>query len=154
VSGRGPGAPPRRRQRGFTLIELAVTLLVLALGVALVAPAVGRSTEAIRMRAEVSRFSALLRHTREQAITTRQSHALVVNPDEHKVTIVSGEKDVRETRTLAAHLTISAQPATALTVRFEPHGVSSGGEFVVRSADIRYLVTVDPLTGRVRALRQ
>lgn len=127
---------------------------MLALAVGLVAPSVGRSTRTIRARAEVARFSAILRHTREQAITTRQTQVLVIEPPEHRVTITSGDKDARETRALPADLTISANPPPALTVRFEPHGVTSGGEFLVRAGDVRYRVTVDPLTGRVRTERE
>jgi prepilin-type N-terminal cleavage/methylation domain-containing protein len=145
---------PALGPRGFTLIELAVTLLVLALAVALAAPAVSRSTEAIRMRAEVGRFSALLRHAREEAITSRQPQVLVVDPPEHRLTILAGGVEARETRALPSHLTITAYPPTALSVRFEPHGVSSGGEFLVQSGDFRYRVVVDPLTGRVRTSRQ
>src|SRR5205807_1038286 len=47
--------------RGFTLIELIVTLLVVAVAIGLVAPAIGRSTEGVRARAEVAGFSATLR---------------------------------------------------------------------------------------------
>ena len=36
--------------RGFTLLELIVTLLVIAVAVGLVAPVIGRSTDALRGR--------------------------------------------------------------------------------------------------------
>ena len=54
--------PPRTA--GFTLLELIITLAILAVVMALVTPAIGRSTEAMRMRAEVAGFAALLRHAR------------------------------------------------------------------------------------------
>ena len=85
--------------RGFTLVELVVTLLVLALAVGLTLPAIGRGVDALRARAEVARFSAMLRHAREQAITTRRPHAIVVEPGTHRVTILAGD-EVRETRAL------------------------------------------------------
>jgi len=137
---------------GFTLLELVVTLLVLALAVAVVGPTIGRSTETIRTRAEVARFSALLRNAREQAITTRRPHELIIDPTAHRVTLRTGD-EVRQTRTLPEHLSIQADPSV-LTVRFEPHGTSSGGAFRVASGTARYLVTVDALTGRVRAARE
>src|SRR5438309_6946832 len=87
--------------RGFTLIELVVTLLVLAIAVAVVTPTIGRSTENLRARAQVARLTAMLRHAREQAITTRRTHALVVDPAAHRLTIMAGE-DVTATRTLPA----------------------------------------------------
>lgn len=138
---------------GFTLLELLVTLLVLAIALGIVAPTIGRSVNAIRTRAEVARFAALARHAREQAITTRRPHSLQVDPPGHRVLIVGGDDDVREARPLPADLAIEAEPPPALTVRFEPQGVSNGGAFRLASGAIRYRVTIDPLTGRVRTER-
>jgi prepilin-type N-terminal cleavage/methylation domain-containing protein len=138
---------------GFTLLELVVTLMVLALALAVVGPSIGRSTETIRARTQVARFAALLRHTREQAITSRRPHTLAVDPVAHQVNIVVGD-EVRESRPLPDYLGVEAEPPSGLTVRFEPHGTSNGGTFRVTSGDVHYRVTVDPLTGRVRIDRQ
>jgi type II secretion system protein H len=144
---------PLLSARGFTLLELVVTLLVLALAAGLVGPAVARSTRAIQARAEVARLTAMLRHAREQAITTGRPHALLVDPDRRRLAIVTGEGEVREARGWPAEFSVAAASPEALAVRFEPHGVSSGGELEVSSAGLRYRVSVDPLTGRVRAVR-
>jgi prepilin-type N-terminal cleavage/methylation domain-containing protein len=140
--------------RGFTLLELIVTLFVLALAVGVVVPTVGRSTETLRGRAEVARFSALLRHARDQAVTTRRNHTVVIDPTAHRVTIIAGRDEVRETRALPPDLGVEATPPPALTVRFEPTGVSSGAEFRLTAGPVRYQVTVDAITGRVRVERQ
>ncbi|HSE92780.1 MAG TPA: GspH/FimT family pseudopilin [Methylomirabilota bacterium] len=139
--------------RGFTLLELVIVLMVLGLAVALVAPAVGRSTATIRTRTEVARFAALLRHAREQAITTRSAHDLIVEPRAHRVRIVAGD-EVRQTRALPADMTVAADPPPALSVRFEPEGTSTGGDFHLAAGPSRYRVTVDRLTGRVRTERE
>ena len=139
--------------RGFTFLELIVTLFVLALAVGVVVPVVGRSTETLRGRAEVARFSALLRHARDQAITTRRDHAVVIDSAAHRATIIAGRDEVRETRALPPDLGVEANPPSALTVRFEPNGVSSGAEFRLTTGPVRYRVTVDALTGRVRVER-
>jgi type II secretion system protein H len=140
--------------KGFTLLELIVTLFVIALAVAIVVPVVGRGTETLRGRSEIARFSAMLRHARDQAITTRRGHAVVIDPAAHRATIVGEGDDVQQTRALPAELSIEADPPQALTVRFAPSGISSGGEFRLTTGRTRYRVTVDPLTGRVRAERQ
>jgi prepilin-type N-terminal cleavage/methylation domain-containing protein len=145
--------PVLNRRGGYTLLELVVTLAILALAVALVAPAVGRGTRTIQARAEVARLTAMLRHAREQAITTGRRHTLVVDPAARRLLIVAGEDDVRETRAWAPEFTVEAASPAALAVRFEPAGVSSGGEFYVVSAGLRYRVSVEPLTGRVKAVR-
>jgi type II secretion system protein H len=144
---------PEVGQQGFTLLELVVTLLILAIATGLAAPAIGRTAETIRARAEVARFSALLRHAREQAITTRRPHSLVIDPTDHWVAIMAGD-EVQQRRQLSADLLIEADPPPALTVRFEPHGVSSGGSFRVTTGAVRHRVRVDGLTGRVKAQRE
>jgi type II secretion system protein H len=75
--------------RGFTLLELIVTLSVLALAVALVTPAIGRGTDALRARAEVAGFAAVLRHARELAIATQRPHRVVIDPGAHRMAIVA-----------------------------------------------------------------
>jgi general secretion pathway protein H len=143
-------------QRGFTLLELIVALLVIALAVGFAVPAIGRSTESLRVRAEVAGFAAMLRHARERAIVTSTAQAVVVDPATRRVSRHAGgpEGEVRETRPLSERLTIDAEPPPALTVRFEPQGGSNGGDFRVSSGTIVYRVTVDALTGRVRSVRQ
>ena len=139
---------------GFTLLELIVTLFVIALAVGLVAPMVGRSADTLRGRADVARFSAMLRHARDQAITTRKNYAFVVDPPGHRATIVAAPDEVKQTRTLSADLRIDAVPPDALRVSFDPSGVSSGGDFRLTTGRMRFRVSVDQLTGRVRIERQ
>jgi len=140
--------------RGFTLLELIVTLLVVTVAVGLVAPAIGRNTEALRAGAEVAGFSATFRHAREQAITTRQQYTVVVNPVSRLMTVTAGEDEVRWTRALSGRVAVEAAPPGTLTVRFEPQGTSSGGEFRLTSGKVSYRVSVDAVTGRVRNHRE
>ena len=141
----------RRNSRGFTLLELIVTLFVILLTIGLAVPVIGRSSDAIRARADVAGFSAVLRHARERAITSRQSHAVVIDPAARRMTVLAGpDGDVKETRSISERLTVQATPPPALTVRFEPEGTSSGGDYRVTAGDVVYRVTVDPITGRVK----
>src|SRR2546425_11147002 len=94
--------------KGFTLLELIVTLLVVAVAVGLVAPAIGRSTETVRARAEVAGFAATLRRAREQAITKRQQHTVVVDPVSRLQSVMTGEDEVPLTDALSARLPIEA----------------------------------------------
>lgn len=140
--------------QGFTLLELIITLFVVALAAGIVVPVVGRSTDTLRGRADIARFSAMLRHARDQAITTRRGHAVVIDPAQRRATIVAAPDEVRQTRALSRDLGVEATPPEALTVRFEPNGLSSGGNFRLTAGATRYRVSVDPLTGRVRVERQ
>jgi prepilin-type N-terminal cleavage/methylation domain-containing protein len=140
--------------RGFTLLELIVTLLVIALALGVVMPSVGRGMDTVRARADVARFSAFMRHAREQAITTRRPHAVVVDPAGQRLLLVVGDDEIRESRPLRADLTIEPIPPSGLRVTFLPHGVSSGGRFRLVSSGAHYRVSIEPLTGRVRAERE
>src|SRR5207253_5226498 len=107
-----------RSQRGFTLLELIVTLLILMIVIGVSVPVVGRSSEAVRSRAEIASFSAMLRRARERAITSRVSQIVVIDPAAHTMTVLSGpEAEVRETRQLPERLSVEATPPPALTVR-------------------------------------
>jgi prepilin-type N-terminal cleavage/methylation domain-containing protein len=148
------GQQPKVDARGFTLLELIVTLVVITVAAGLVAPAIGRSTESLRVRAEVAGFSATFRHAREQAITTRQAFTVQVNVTNRLLTVTTGEDEVRWTRALSSRVELRADTPGSLAVRFEPQGTSSGGEFHLMSGKIVYRVTVDAVTGRVRNMRE
>ena len=131
-----------------------MTLLILMLVVGLSVPVVGRSSDAVRSRAEVASFSAVLRKARERAITSRQQHTVVIDPANHSMTVTAGsDNEARETRQLPERLTVEATPPPALTVRFEPQGTSSGADYKVTTGKTVYRVTVDPITGRVKSAR-
>jgi prepilin-type N-terminal cleavage/methylation domain-containing protein len=152
-SARPAGGGPA--DRGFTLLELIVTLFVLALATAIVVPSIGRSTEGIRVRAEVAGFSAFLRRAREESVTTRTDLAVTVDPVARLVLEETADNQVRARHPLPERITIEADPPAALTVYFSPLGFSTGGTFRVGGpTGIVYRVSVDPLTGRVQSRRE
>lgn len=138
-------------RRGFTLIELAVTIMVLAIASAFIAPSIGRSLDGVRARAEVSGFAGFLRAAREQAVTRREPHEVRLDPESRTLAIwTEGARTARSTRSFSYLLSIEANPPTAKTVKFQPQGLSSGGTFhLVAPGARRYVVTVDVITGRV-----
>ena len=140
-------------KRGFTLIELAVTLLVLSLASAFVAPAIGRGLDTLRARAEVSGFAGYLRAAREQAVTRGEPQEVRVDTESRTLAIwVEGSRAPRSSRSFSYLVSIEPDPATATMVTFSPQGLSSGGTFrIVAAGDRRYVVTVDAFTGRVSA---
>ena len=150
-------AGARGSARGFTLLELIVTLAVLALAAAVVTPAIGRGTEALQARAEVAGFAATLRHVRERAITTQRPQRISLDTENRQIVIQAlqtsdEEKETRETRALPARVTIDAPRGAEIT--FDARGMASGGDFRLTAAGITYRVTVDRLTGRVKSTRE
>jgi len=138
-------------KRGFTLVELAVTLLVLVLATFLVAPSVSRGLDGLRARADVSGFSRYLRAAREQAVTRGETQQVRLEADGRTlVMLAEGSAAARSSRHFAFLLGIEPDPPNARTVTFQPQGLSSGGAFyILAPGNRRYLVTVDAITGRV-----
>lgn len=138
-------------KRGFTLVELAITLMVLALAAAFVAPSIGRGLDGLRARAEVSGFVGFLRAAREQAVTRGEAQEVRLDPGGRTLIIsAEGSQSVRSSRSFSYLLRIEPDPPNARTVRFQPQGLSSGGTFhILAPGDRFYVVTVDPITGRV-----
>jgi len=137
-------------KRGFTLIELAVTLLVLAVAVGVSAPSIARGLDALRTRAEAAGVATFLRAAREQAITHNRSYEVRVIPEEGVIELRTGDA-VRSTRRMASGVHIAADPPS---VTFLPKGVTSGGRLRVEMPGRRgYLIILDALTGRVSTRR-
>jgi prepilin-type N-terminal cleavage/methylation domain-containing protein len=139
--------------RGYTLIELVVVLAVLAIATAVVGPAVGRTVDGVRARAEVAAFAAFLRGAREQAITRQRAYEVVLEPEPRALQLRrAGTEDegVQASRTFSAGLRIEAASPRVI---FWPHGMSSGARFAIEAPGARrYVITVDALTGRVATL--
>ena len=140
-------------KRGFTLIELAVTLLVLAVAVGVSAPSIARGLDALRTRAEAAGVATFLRAAREQAITHNRSYEVRVIPEDGVIELRTGDA-VRSSRRMATGVHIAADPPSAPVVTFLPRGVTSGGRLRVEMPGRRgYLITLDALTGRVSTRR-
>jgi len=138
-------------------MELVVVLAILGVAAALVVPAVGRTADEVRARAEVASVAAFLRSAREQAVTRQQVLEVVVDRDARGLLLQRPARDGQPTaparRAFSAILRVEGS-ARSPGVTFLPHGMSSGARFGVETAGPRaYVVTVDALTGRVTTQR-
>ena len=143
--------------RGFSLMELVVVLAVLAIAAAVVAPAVGRTVDSVRARAEVGAVAAFLRAAREQAVTRQQALEVLIDNGTHALVVRragrEGDAAVLTSRAVSPLLRIEADPPPP-RVTFLPHGMSSGARFAVAAPGSRaYVIAVDALTGRVSTER-
>ena len=143
--------------RGYSLMELVVVLAILAVATAVVAPAVGRTAEDVRVRAELAGLAAFLRTAREQAVTRRQALEVTLDPETRVLLLRHPARDGaaggQARRAVSSLLQVEADPAMP-RLTFLPHGMSSGARFTIEAPGPRaYVMTVDPLTGRVTTQR-
>ena len=140
-------------KRGFTLIELAMTLFVLAIAIAVAAPSLARGVDTLKTRAETAGIATFLRAARERAITRNETCEVWVKTEEGVIELRTGER-VLASRPTALGVLVTTDPPTSRVITFLPQGLSSGALLRVEGPGHRaYLVTVDALTGRVATRR-
>jgi general secretion pathway protein H len=144
-------------RRGFTLVEVVVVLLVLAVALAVGVPAIGHGADGLRSRSEAAGVANFLRAAREQAVTRNRVYEVRVDTEAGVLVLIPSPADgtggagtVQAARHLAAPVRIEAEPPLRRAVTFSPQGLSSGARFRIKAPGPRaYVITVDEITGRV-----
>ena len=144
-----------RAAAGFTLLELLVVLVLMALVYTVGLPMVSSGMPGTELKGAARQLAAGLRKARSQAVTQKQEAALTVDVEQHRFD-VTGDK---RSYALPAKLEISLFTAQSEllrdkvgSIRFFPDGSSTGGRITVSQADRKYHVNVDWLTGQVAVL--
>jgi len=149
----------RARSGGYTLIEVVVVLVVLAVACAVMTPAVGRTIDGVKVRTEVAGVASFLRRAREQAVTRGESYEVALDSGARALLFRRAGGDSIAGAEARRHLSPLLHVAPALggiapRIIFMPQGRSSGGSFRVEAVGPRvYLISVDALTGRVTTQR-
>ena len=130
---------------GFTLLELLVVLVIVALAGSIIAFGVGGGLENMRLRTASKQLAAVLRHARDQAASLKTKISVQVDQEKRSVVVQGGGYDLPE----------DVQVKESVTVEFFPSGGSSGGEVVLENRRGRsYRISVDRLTGVPRILQR
>lgn len=125
-----------RRSRGFTMVELSVTIVVAALLLAVVLPNLGTTLSNSRSRTVVSKFTQDFASLRNSAATGSPTVTLTLNADCTWSAAVAGVADTSRSMSAqpsTAGLSCSGLTGTALpvTFNFSPQGfVQPSASFV------------------------
>ena len=139
------------RDAGFSLLEIMIALVILALAVGLVGVGFARSSAGFRFDAATQDLALSLREANARALRSGREIAVVIDvdgrhyqlqqdqpvalPDGAGVRVVSGGQVMNATRLPA--------------IIFYPNGGSSGGTITLTEEDRSAAVSVDWLTGAV-----
>ena len=138
--------------RGFTLLEVLLAMVVLALAASLTLPALVRPSGS-ELRAATGTVVAGLRRARNAAVSAGKQAVMTVDLDQRRFT-VSGTGGTRQLPQRISLDLVTArseiEEGNRGRIRFFPDGSSTGGRVTLSSAERRYHVDVDWLTGQVR----
>jgi prepilin-type N-terminal cleavage/methylation domain-containing protein len=146
------------RDRGFTLLELLLVIIIITLVLALAYPSLSRGSAALHLRATGRDILNTFRYAREKAITEQCGMRVTVDREKQQLTLTDdfGEgdrtyslpKDVR-----IEHIALTGNETTenSMTVRFLPNGSCDSGELLLKAEKGSWLkVITDPITGGAR----
>lgn len=152
-----PARTPGRlgRPPGFTLLEIIVTLVIMGMAAALVAPAVEAGLRQREVRSGVRTVIGILRRLESEALRTGRVQELVVDPAANALLVP--ERDRRIALPAAARMRDVAgglaDPSGAARVRFYPNGSNTGLSLRIgdpdEPAEEAFELRLDPLIGVV-----
>jgi general secretion pathway protein H len=145
----------RINSKGFTLVELIVVLMIVALMMALIGTSISRNISGAEMRSAARKVAASMRYTRTKAILSKSEQVFLLDTEslEYKAAdrdpVVLPEGMSVELNTARSELTSE----TAGGIRFFPDGGSTGGNIRLEANGRIYRVNVAWLTGEASMQR-
>ncbi len=148
---------PSLQNNGFSLIELLLVLVILALVSGLVVTSVSRSINNAKIRAASKDLVAAMRYTRGQSILSREEQRLLLNIETKSYIIPVKNKTVElpkelEMKVMTAESELDGESTGA--IRFFPDGSSTGGRITLIQDEREWVIAVAWLTGEINVLDQ
>ncbi len=119
---------------GFTLIELMVTIAVMAIIVSIAAPSISTQLANQRVKSTASIIEDALKEAKAESIIRRQNVSVIYDASAtpKSVTLQANGNNI-SSYTVSASSTISITPTTATTVVFQPNKLIAGDDEILYS---------------------
>ena len=145
----------RRAANGFTLIEMMVVMVIIAIGITLAVPLIEGGMDAREVRRAARQIAATMMHCRVEAMSTSEAQGIVINAEHNTVGTSDWGRWVRLTDRAVIEDVEGGADVGGGTRQFlcYPNGSTSGARIVVGSrrdrSSNRLQIKLDPLIGRV-----
>lgn len=149
------------KNKGFSLMELVIVLVILGLSISLVTPSLSRFSKTIELKAAAKKISGILRYYRSEAIQQGKVHQVLFDSNLREVRIQSLEPSEEKILKNKYPLPVGVQikevnipapqyPDDFPVIEFYPSGGSNGGSILLDSQDRKgFRISVHFLTGMV-----
>lgn len=137
--------------KGFTLLEVLVVLMIFTLSVSLIFPSILTGIGKIGLKTTTRKMAASLKYSRNQALRHRNVYYAEAHGD-RLVIRARGQKGAERIVETSSDTEVSSKKGA---IAFYPGGSSSGGQLKVHDlkAETYYTIKVEPSTGRVSISR-
>ncbi|HEX9389678.1 MAG TPA: GspH/FimT family pseudopilin [Usitatibacteraceae bacterium] len=155
IAGSNPRRNAGKRERGFTLMELAVVITLIGLAYLLLPKMVFGGVSGPELKSNVRAVATGLRIARDTAINSRRESLLSIDLQAREFTVPGDARvhklnDKIDLKLYTAQTDLVSDKTGA--IRFYPDGSSNGGRITVGAGGREFGVTVDWLTGRVSVI--
>lgn len=157
------------RNKGFSLIEMVIVLVLISLSIALVTPSMSRFSKRIELKTSAQKVSGILRFFRSEAVQKGRVFQVLFDPDSRVVRVKAlegddPEKEGKEELKLQGRryflpsgiqmkevrIPSTEFPSDLPTIEFYPNGGSNGGTILLETEGEKgYRIQVHFLTGMV-----
>jgi general secretion pathway protein H len=147
---------PADRRAGFTLVEMIVVILIIAVGSAIVIPMVEGGFEAREVRRAARQIASTMHYCRGEAVALGEPQEMVIDAGENSIhTTGWGRWAVLTDRAVIEDVRGGNVVGDGVVqILFFPNGSSTGADVVLAGRrdrrEHRLLVSLDPLLGTVR----
>ena len=154
------GRPPRGR-RAFTLLEVVIAVLVMAILAAVATPQLGNAITHHRAKAAALRIGSDLQRAQRAARLAGASRSVVFDVAANRYSLPGLTDPDHPGQAFTVDLAATGYPASLLSVSLGPSGTSTsitfdmygrpdaGGSITLRSGGDQRTIQIDPLSGRV-----
>ncbi len=144
-----------RRSRGFTLIELVVSLVIMAIASGVVMPYFAKSMDTIRQKNCARDIATMLRKSAANALSDHQKVVVSFENDGHTVKVNEKKAKIAwpSTSDIREQGVRRTGDANAIQFTFYPDGTSSGGAIDIVSEKRGFRIEINWITSHVAISR-
>ncbi len=144
----------RSFNKGFTLVELLIVLVIMVLGVSLVGPNISSGSDRASLKAASRDLKSALRYARGQALVSQQQVTVTLDlaANHYKIN-GKHQKSYQLAKSIEINLRtaqVDIETDQKGSIRFFPDGSSTGGQITLTQGEIEINVIINWLTGHVK----